>query len=433
MDYKYVRSLVHMQDARRLETTETTDLALSKQLTKLLRDYVNKNYFMNATNPRILQLVLMLLNPESSRSNLVSIEGRQSIVEDSDSITMIGTLNRVRPIIAGQSRQELGMKYSGFGSHLRFPFLGSVSSEAMENELEDDYNFGQKAVGKFKPEHLDLTVSRNQIHTTRSSDLIIYKTITASFMAGIMQYQSELPAAYEFGINTRSIRMAMLRSVTVFVMLSTDKYYMIVKVWSNRTKKMLFRHTILAQKSDGGISGIVSIQRQSKASISLLCIADSHDYRLLTIDMRTRRVECLTLADRQTFSPVVVGMAVYGFDDFEKICVYRVDRNGAAVERVREVALSGIGPVCDLIGIQYKGKDLLVVFNFFDMAIMIIDGSTGKTTKCQVSDDTPKETFCRTIKSQVSYDKKSQTIVCAIKQSIWRLDISNALTTNFAL
>lgn len=422
MDYKFVGGLI------RKSNLEFADFR--QKLVDLLSWYVKDSYFLNATDSRVHHLVLLLLDTERGCIEVKPIEGKHCVVGDSDSITLIGILNEVRPIIAGQIRQELGMKYSGFGNHLRFPLLPPITSMMMDDELEEKHQFGLKAVGKFRPFQLDLSLSLNHMNTTRSSDLMIYESISSSFMAGILQYQSVLPTSYGLSSSTRSCRLTTLNDIAIFAYVAADLGCLTVKVWSIVNKKMLSRKSIFGGESQGGMSAVDSIQRCDHL-VSLMCVAASRDYRLLTIDIRKRSVRCLVIDDHKTFTPVAVGQILYVFENFDRVEVYAIEESGAAKKKIRSVSVTAIGFICDTLGIYHNNKGLLVVFNFFEMSIMIIDGQTDFTLICQLPSSIPRDQFHLSYKTQTLFDSNSKSIICILRHTVWRLDLSTILT-NFS-
>lgn len=379
-------------------------------------------YFKKETNPHLLHFAMLLLAPDKIASKKIRVPGEVLSMAESDCISMIGVLNKRRIIVAGKNREELGMKYSGFGSHLRFPLINRSTSKEM------DLEFGQVAVGKFKPVKLTVSLSRIDMMTRRSSDQIIYKTMLSSAFSNYLQYQDKLPACYDLKPDQKLAYFKSLGNIYALVTLSTDSFYLYLKIFHKCTKKLLSRVLILTSKMTGGVSSIIDVQKAKKNWISLLCLSNAR-YQVIFVDVLRRKYVAVELPDYGIFSPVLVGDSVFLMEDFLTVSLYKATNNFQSLQIVAQQTISAVGPVADLVAFDFEGMKVICLLNLFDKIFLLLNPEKNCRLLCNIEfSEEIQMVYSRNIKVQSIYDESSFSILTTINSTLVRIDLSSSLS-----
>lgn len=387
---------------------QATDSTQSQILIAFLRKFVEQNYKSRDGNPEFIHCAMKAVvpPPEHSFGTVFCPMETKKDFSCLENVQILGWLDSRKILLSGKIQEVIGIKYSAFRSVLLISHIASSSPEELYADPLPLYEY----LGKpFKPQTLSFSCSLRAMQAERTTDQDVYNVLLPSMMSDRLKsvLPSQMPTKlYGFTVGEMAKWVHVDPEYTVIVSVSSDTFYLLIQIFSSKSKKLLFRHTHVVH---GSFHSVVDMMFFDKTTLGL--VGYSKQYVFLTFCLKTRRATKLLSVDDsgQGIRTIFTSQGVYTIQDPYRCVHYGYGPKYSSLVKKGEIILTATGQISEITKLELqppqherfvdvvtnnpsradgpiteikrirKPADLILVFmNHFAREILFVHGSTYK-------------------------------------------------------
>jgi hypothetical protein len=357
------------------QTSEET----TQMLMRFLSKFVQENYKSRDGNPDFIHSAMKAVvpAPEHTMSTIFLPNEAKKDFSGLENIQILGWLDSRRIILSGKIQECIGIKYSAFRSVMLISYITASSEAEWNAETVPLVEY----LGKpFKPQNLSFSCSLRAMLAERTTDQDVYNVLLPSMMTDRLKsvLPSQIPTSlYGFTIGEMAKWVHVDREYTVIVSVSSDTFYLLIQIFSSKSKKLLLRHTHVVH---GTFHSVVDMMFFDRTTLGL--VGYSKQYVFLTFCLRKRRAtKLLTVDDSgQGIRTIFTKQGVYTIQDPYRCIHYGYGPNYSSLVKKSEIILTATGQISEITKLELEPNEKFIDIPRSELRYHE-DGYTQQTTK----------------------------------------------------
>lgn len=383
-----------------------TDTPHAQALVTFLKKFVEQNYKSRDGNPEFIHCAMKAVVPPPQHgfgTVFCAMETKKDF-NCLENVHILGWLDSRKILLSGKIQEVIGIKYSAFRSVL---LISHIASWTPEEIYADPAPLHQYLGTAFKPQTLSFSCSLRAMMAERTTDQDVYNVLLPSMMTDRLKsvLPSQMPTTlYGFTVGEMAKWVHVDPEYTVIVSVSSDTFYLLIQIFSSKSKKLLFRHTHVVH---GTFHSVVDMMFFDKTTLGL--VGYSKQYVFLTFCLKKRRASKLLSVDDsgQGIRTIFTSQGVYTIQDPYRCVHYGYGPNYSSLVKKGEIVITATGQISEITKLELlpherfidvivnnppnsdeplteikrirKPADLILVFmNHFAREILFVHGSTYK-------------------------------------------------------
>ena len=343
MDYSHLCSILENK----------TPQETSQMIALFLKAFVEQNYRSRDGNPELIHCAMKsVVEPPQHlvRTIFCPVETKKdfSFLEN---VQILGWLDSRKIILSGKIQECIGIKYSAFRSVM---LISYIMAQTPAELLADPVPLYEYLGTPFKPQNLSFSCSLRAMMAERTTDQDVYNVLLPSMMCDRLKsvLPSQMPTnLYGFSIGEMAKWVHVDREYTVIVSVSSDTFYLLIQIFSSKSKKLLFRHTHVVH---GTFHSVVDMMFFNKTTLGV--VGYSKQYVFLTFCLQTRKAsKLLSVEDSgQGIRTIFTPQGVYTIQDPYTCVHYEYGPNYSSLVKKGEIVLTATGQISEITKLEIE-------------------------------------------------------------------------------
>jgi len=330
-------------------------------LLSTLSAYIDTNYSNRFIDHLLIHaLMIILIEPRGVEYGGVDLGcGKSKKIDWGDRASVIGILDRKRLVVACHVREDIGFKYSAFSTILHYPTISTPTKSLTSQTLDPEEEKLFTGCIKFKPALIDYHCSRLSVFAQRVDEVQIYNILGPSLFTDRVQILSDeaVPQLYKFLPHESSKRIYGNKEYFVIVGVSTDRFYLQVKLFDAKTKKLIFKQYLIPNQR---INFLYSVELFERMTLGFLASVGNESCCMF-YDLGTRTLHPILRFNEPDMSkPLLHHTHLFVATDRLSMRHYMPSKDRKSLVELKRIPLTAIGPIAENAVFTYGKYTILV-------------------------------------------------------------------------